>query len=56
MVFRELGRFDYIMQILWQNKNISKTIYAIYAQIGTILCITSEHIASKYGVNRTVTV
>ena len=38
-----------------ENVNISQTIHAIYAQTGTISCLTSDHIVFKYEVNRTVT-
>ncbi len=40
-----------------ENVNISNTIHAIYAQMGTILCLINEHIVSKHEVhvNRTVT-
>ena len=38
-----------------KNMNISRTIHAIYAQIGRILVPTSEHIVLIYGVNRMVT-
>ena len=38
-----------------QNVNTSKTIHAIYAQPGTILRLTSDHIVLKYEADRMVT-